>query len=198
MHRRRVLTFALASMVAVTVAACGARGEEPQAEGSQTPAGSSPTAQTDGSEQTSQVDATFAATMIPHHEMGIEMTKMALEKAATPGVKQVAETAQASQQEQLPQLREIADAAGMEPMSPEPPLQELNDQQMAELQALQGEDFDRRWLDVFRSHHMAAIMMADVALATDDDGPAQALEQTIHDGQLDDVEQMNALRADLG
>lgn len=45
---------------------------------------------------------------------------------------------------------------------------------------------------------MAAIMMADVTLASDGDAAAQQLEQEIHDGQLGQLEQMNALREQLG
>lgn len=68
---------------------------------------------------------------------------------------------------------------------------------MDKLKKLFGEEFDRMWLDVFSSHHMSAIMMTDVALAGTAGGQAKRLQQKIRDGQLQQVERMNNLRADL-
>ena len=142
-------------------------------------------------------DAMFAAMMIPPHQTGI-VTQMAIDKATTPGVRQIAQEAMDSQQSQLPTLQSIAEAGAQDAMPPEAPIQAMNQQEMAELQALSGEDFDRKWLDVFRSHHMAAIMMADVALAGTDGGDAKTVEQQIHDGQLQQLDTMNTLREQLG
>ena len=75
---------------------------------------------------------------------------------------------------------------------PEAPIAQFNEQEMAELRALSGQAFDRRWLDVFSSHHMSAVMMANVALAGA--GDAQEIAQKIHDERVKDIEEMNALR----
>lgn len=68
---------------------------------------------------------------------------------------------------------------------------------MAKLESLSGEAFDRYWLDVFRSHHMAAIMMTKTALAGTAGGTAAKLEREIRDGQLRQVATMNKLRKQL-
>ncbi|MDP9441444.1 MAG: DUF305 domain-containing protein [Actinomycetota bacterium] len=129
--------------------------------------------------------------------MGIELTQMALQKPSSDGVRQVAQKSMQSQQEQLPVLQELA-ASGSAPHEQEGPLMSFNEQEMAELQSLTGQDFDRKWLDVFSSHHMAAIMMADTALPGATSDQARAVEQEIHDGQLEDLQTMNELREQLG
>ena len=69
---------------------------------------------------------------------------------------------------------------------------------MAKLKSLSGEAFDRYWLDVFRSHHMAAIMMTKTALAGTAGGTTAKLER---EGFMmvscDRVATMNKLRKQL-
>jgi uncharacterized protein (DUF305 family) len=144
----------------------------------------------------SPTDVRFAAMMVPHHQTGIELTQMAIDKAATDGVRQVAQEGMQSQQEDLPVLQEIA-ASGASGHEMEQPLMTFNQQEMAELRSLTGEEFDRKWLDVFSSHHMAAIMMADTALPGATSDRARAIEQKIHDGQLQQLQTMNELREQL-
>ncbi|MGY1762426.1 DUF305 domain-containing protein [Geodermatophilus sp. SYSU D00779] len=147
-------------------------------------------------ENASATDVRFAAMMVPHHQTGIELTQMAIEKATTSGVRQVAQEGQQSQQSDLPVLEAIA-AAGSQDHEMEEPLMTFNEQEMAELRELSGEAFDKRWLDVFSSHHMAAIMMADTALPGATSDQARAIEQKIHDGQLRQLATMNELREQL-
>lgn len=143
-------------------------------------------------------DAMYAAMMIPHHQMGIKLAQMAVDKAATDGVRQIAQQAVNDQQKELPTLQSIAKDASQDPMPPEDPLDAFDQEQMAQLQSLSGQDFDRKWLEVFRSHHMAAIMMSDIALSGTSGGDAKSVEQQIHDGQLKQVSTMNTLRQQLG
>ena len=68
---------------------------------------------------------------------------------------------------------------------------------MAELRSLSGTEFDLKWLDVLSCHHMAAIMMADIALAGNADAQAKQLQQKIHGEQLKGIGDMNTLRDQL-
>ena len=68
---------------------------------------------------------------------------------------------------------------------------------MKRLKSASGKDFGRLWLDVFRSHHMAAITMTDTALSGTAGGEAKKLQKEIHDGQLKEVGTMNTLRGKL-
>lgn len=147
-----------------------------------------------GSVKPSATDARWAAMMVDHHRNGIELTDLALQKSRNPGVRGVAADSKRDQQSELPQLLEVAKAGGLGPMPPEPPLRRFSDQEMQKLRSLSGAEFDRMWLDVLSSHHMAAIMMSDVALAGTAGGKAQQLQRQIVDGQLRQVARMNDLR----
>lgn len=140
--------------------------------------------------------AMFAAMMISHHEEGIELAQLAVNKASTPGVKAVAERSLRNQQAELPELRRVAEGGNMTAQPPEPPLAKFNEQEMSELQTLSGREFDLGWLDVFSAHHMSAIMMADMELAPGS-GEAADLAKKIHEEQLRDVSEMNNLRDQL-
>ncbi|MCG5466590.1 DUF305 domain-containing protein [Micromonospora sp. MED01] len=139
----------------------------------------------------------FAAMMASHHQDGIELAQMALDKSTNDGVRAVAQRAQQNQQAQLPQLQSIAQSGSMSPQPPEAPLAKFNEQEMAELQQLSGTEFDRKWLDTFSSHHMSAIMMSDLQRDSADTR-ARDLASQIRDQQLQDVTEMNNLRAQLG
>ncbi|WP_138757735.1 DUF305 domain-containing protein [Modestobacter altitudinis] len=159
--------------------------------GSSAPSTSAPQSQT-----ASPTDVRFASMMVPHHQMGIELTQMAIDKSTNAGVREVAQKEKQSQQEQLPSLQAVA-ASGSTTHEQEAPLMTFNQQEMDELMKLTGEAFDLKWLDVFSSHHMAAIMMADTALPGATSDEAKSVEQEIHDGQLETLGTMNSLREEL-
>ena len=196
MSTRPMPTLAIALLFSSgLLAGCG--GDDGSTASASTTASETSASESSG-EEPAMTDAMWAAMMIPHHQMGIEMAQMAVEKAVTPGVREVAQTAAEEQQAQLATLQEIAEAGGEEPMPPEAPLEAFNMEDMAELEALSAEEFDRTWLDTFRSHHMAAIMMTDVAMAGTAGGEAEALQMEIHDGQLEETQTMNELSQQLG
>lgn len=146
----------------------------------------------------SKTDARWAAMMVVHHQNGITITDLALQKSKNKDVLAIAAQSKADQQRQIPGLRAVAQAGGMAPMPPEPPLDRFNDQQMEMVKKLSGAEFDRAWLDLLSSHHMAAIMMTDVAMAGATSPLAKSLQKEIRDGQLAQVSKMNALREKLG
>lgn len=145
----------------------------------------------------SATDARWAAMMVAHHEGGIEITEIALERSDNEGVRAVAEESKQDQRDELPTLRAIAAAGGLEPMMPPEPLARFNEQTLERLRTVSDGEFDRAWLDVLSSHHMGAVMMTDVALAGTAGGPAEELQNRIREGQLTQVEQMNELREEL-
>ncbi|MET8361293.1 DUF305 domain-containing protein [Micromonospora sp. NPDC005171] len=187
MSRRRFRVIGAGALIALAVAVGGSGNAAAFAAPS--PASPSPSGSTHGS-------AMFAAMMMSHHEEGIELAQLAIDKASTPGVKAVAERSQRNQQAELPQLRQVAQGANMSAQPPEPPLSRFNEQEMSQLQSLSGREFDLAWLDMFSSHHMSAIMMADMESATGT-GEAAELAKKIHDEQLQDVSEMNNLRDQL-
>lgn len=191
---RRTRSMALIAMSVVGIAIPAAVAGNAAARPAQAPAVfASPTP----SATTPQEAAMFAAMMASHHQAGIEMTQMALDKSTNDGVRAVAQRSQQNQKAQLPQLQSIAQSGNMSPQPPEAPLARFNEQEMTELQQLSGTDFDRKWLDTFSSHHMSAIMMADLQRDSADTRTRDIARQ-IRDQQLQDVSDMNNLRDQLG
>lgn len=128
----------------------------------------------------SATDAKWAAMMVPHHRTGIELADLAVRKASTSGVRAIARDAKRDQQAELPRLK-VAKAGGRSEEQPERQLRAFDDEQMKRLESLSGKEFDRYWLDVFRSHHMAAIMMTDTASAGTAGGEPKKLQNQVHD-----------------
>ena len=195
MRIRKMYTLGLiAAATSLTLALSGCGGGDAETAGSTATTGAASPSQ---SATASTADAMFAAMMVPHHQEGIEITQLGAEKATTPGVKEIAQRSMTSQQADLPKLQAVAGTGGMAPQPMESPLAKFNEQEMTELRNLSGKQFDLKWLDVLSSHHMAAIMMTDVAMSASAGGEAKALQQKIRDEQLKDVEEMNTLRAQL-
>ena len=196
MSPSKATLVASAAVLALGLSACG---DDTDAGAAATSPTTAATASSSSSMPAGTQDAgtMFAAMMVSHHQDGIELAQMAASKAATPGVKQIAQRSLQSQQEELPQLQAVVRSGGISAMPPEEPIQKFTQQQMARLQSLSGVAFDRLWLDTFSSHHMSAVMMSDTAMPAST-GTARTLQQKIHDEQLKDISEMNTLRDKLG
>lgn len=147
--------------------------------------------------QPSEADATWAAMMIPHHENGIKMAQLAIERAATDALRNAASQSKANQERDMSVLEKILEAAGKKPMPPEKPLEQMDEMHMQLLGGLSGEDFDRHWITVTGGHHMAAIMMSETALAGSASDGARSLQQTIRQTQLGEVATLNEIHQQL-
>lgn len=191
MSKRRFRLVGSGALVALAIAVGGCGDGVPVTAAVATASPSTPVPAASG-----HGSAMFAAMMVSHHEEGTELAQLAVNKASTPGVKAAAERSLRNQQAQLPELRRVAQGGNMTAQPPEPPLARFNEQEMSELQALSGKEFDLAWLDAFSAHHMSAIMMADMELSTGS-GEAADLARKIHDEQLQDITEMNNLRDQL-
>ena len=186
----RLISRVLTAVVIVTLATLGTVGAALAADKAGNKAGNK-------MGKVSATDAKWAAMMVPHHRDGIELADLALRKASSSGVKEVARKSKREQEAQLPRLRAVARSDDRSEEQPEKPLRRFNDEQMTRLKSLLGTDFDRYWLDVFRSHHISAIMMTNTALAGTAGGEARRLQREIRSGQLDEVQTMNELPKEL-
>jgi uncharacterized protein (DUF305 family) len=59
----------------------------------------------DSQQAGSESDITFAQLMIPHHEQAVQMADMALQKATTPEVQQLAQQIKDAQDPEIQQMR---------------------------------------------------------------------------------------------
>ena len=211
MNRRRPATrtvLALASLaLGLTVAGCA--GTTPTA--SDTPAA---TASTSGTAAESPVlgdghnsaDTEFAQMMIEHHVGAIEMADLALERATTPEVRNLAERIRAAQGPEIDQMTtwlegegEPTTAGNMTGMDHGSMEMDGLDQTeaMAELEEATGSDFDRRFLQLMIAHHAGALEMAQAQLDDGVNTEMRDLAQTIIDAQEAEIAEMEDLLQDL-
>ncbi|MEU4807897.1 DUF305 domain-containing protein [Nocardia fluminea] len=115
-------------------------------------------------------DVSFLQMMYPHHAQAVEMAKMV--PSHTQNQQLIALAAQV-EKAQAPEMQQITDLlAGFG--EPAPSATEghgghdmpgmMTDAQMSSLQAANGDEFDRQWLEMMIAHHEGAVEMAQTEL----------------------------------
>ena len=138
--------------------------------------------------------------MIPHHRQAVDLAALVPDRATDPAVVTLAQQISAAQQPEievmkvlLVQWNENPDAgsghtghgATMQGMVDEPTL--------AKLRSLNGEEFDKLWLESMISHHQGAIEMAKAEIANGDNVDAKNLAQNIVKTQEAEIGQMKQM-----
>ena len=107
-------------------------------------------------------DASYVEMMAMHHQHGIEMAKMAVEKAQRNDVKDFARRTIEGQQKDLDELKKLQQTLksdsgkGMHPSM----MESESKRMMDKLQATTGDGFDTTFIDLMVSHHQEAIDMS--------------------------------------
>jgi uncharacterized protein (DUF305 family) len=207
-HARRGAAPAALVLAAVTVlAACGDDGATPMGDHGAMMSTSSPvtgttasaTAGTPAAGPRNQADIDFAAGMVPHHQQALEMADMALAHGGTEEFLALAEAIKAAQQPEIDQMSgwlagwgqpvpeggDHMDHSGMGMMSQ----QELDD-----LDALQGIGFEGMWLVMMIRHHEGAVAMAQAELDQGANAEAKKLAQAIIETQTAEITRMRAMK----
>jgi uncharacterized protein (DUF305 family) len=171
MTTRRLTLITL--VAALGLAACG--GDDASTDSSPADAGAADTTATDeGSAEFSEADVFFAQHMIPHHEQAIEMAEIALDPAigANDSVRALATEIEGAQDGEIdlmtqwltswgePVEMDMTDDHSMESMQGM-----MTVEQMDDLAAATGTEFDSLWLTMMIEHHRGAITMAQDVLA---------------------------------
>lgn len=136
----------------------------------------------------------FLDTMIKHHEDGIKMFQMAVDKAQNTDVKAIAEKMVKDQKEEIPELQTLRN--DVEPEAPKvinANMPGMSPMDMSKLKKASGTQFDREFLSMTINHHKGAIKMADVALEKAKNADVRAKAQMIHDKQKDEVARMEKM-----
>ncbi|MEV6214498.1 DUF305 domain-containing protein [Nocardia sp. NPDC051833] len=116
------------------------------------------------------VDVTFLQMMYPHHAQAVDMAKMVpthTQNAQLIALAAQVEKAQAPEMQQITTLltsfgKPAPSASGGHDGHAMPGM--MTDAQMTALQAAQGADFDRQWLEMMIAHHEGAVDMAQTEL----------------------------------
>ena len=159
----------------------------------------------------------FAQAMIPHHEQAVQMAELALaaDSSASNQVQELAREIKAAQDPEVEQmagwLQEwgaptqmpgASGAAGMDDMDhgghdmgAMTMSGMMTAQDMAELAASDGEQFDRMWLTMMIQHHEGAVDMAEQVEDASADTEVTALAEQIIAAQQQEITTMQQLLA---
>jgi uncharacterized protein (DUF305 family) len=204
---RRVLPVIAVS--AVLLSGCGQDADPAAGDGGATPAASA-TASAGGEqvEPNNTVDVDFAAGMIPHHGQAVEMADLALKKASSPKVKDLAGRVKEAQAPEIDTLSTMLTSWG-EPIpaatghSEAMPGMDHGDggmmtaEQMDDLEAAAGAKFDRMWVDMMIAHHEGAVRMSKDEIRDGGNPKAQQLAQVIADAQTKEIAELKSLLTEL-
>lgn len=146
-------------------------------------------------------DHAYVSHMIEHHRQALTMSALAPERAAADGVKRLAERITAAQKPEIGAMekwlaRHPATAAPGAPATGHdhgamPGM--ASEQQLAELTAARGTDFDRLFLRLMTAHHEGAVKMAGEALAGGNNVAVEEMATEVVATQSAEIHRMRAM-----
>lgn len=156
-------------------------------------------------------DTQFAQMMVVHHEGAIDMATLAVERATNPQVRALAERIQAAQTPEIELMTGWLQAWGEDTAMGgmdhgamghgDMPMEGMqmegmdHGQAMGALDALQGAEFDTRFLELMIAHHEGAVLMAEAELEKGQNPDALELARKIVDDQTTEIAEMRELLA---
>ena len=199
-----------AMAAALVLVGCGDNGPRAEAAASAGPPSVTAASQTSSFKE---ADVMFAQQMIPHHQQAIQMAQMAPSHAQSPKVKQLAAKIGAAQAQEIKTMTSWLHAWGkpvpsgmpgmmspmpgmMSPMpgmmgSPSPGM--MSQQEMSQLMAAHGAQFDRLFLQMMIRHHEGAVEMAKTEQARGLNPAAKKLAHKIETSQTAEIAQMQQM-----
>ena len=214
MHYPKKLAVALtAATLLFTLAACGDDGDTNDAHAEQTAA---------NGEVFNDPDVDFASAMIPHHAQALAMVDLTRGRELSPQLKQLTEDIQAAQGPEIEKMvdwltewdqpvpetmrdhanaddpdgmgHDMDDPDGDDPTDSAMPGM-MTDEELADLGAAHGQEFEDMWLEMMIEHHEGAIEMAQDEQADGVFQPAIDLAESIETSQRAEIDHMRELLA---
>ncbi|RFF29381.1 DUF305 domain-containing protein [Wenzhouxiangella sediminis] len=155
----------------------------------------------------SQADVTFMADMIPHHHQALVMSELVAERTGRNEMTELAERITASQTDEIAFMQDwlrergedVPDPSAHHAMHTHHDMAGMaSPEEMAELEAASGPDFDRLYLQLMIEHHQGAITMVDELLETRGSAQDPVLYEFATDivnDQESEIERMTAMLA---
>jgi len=181
---RKTLTAALVAAALITLTACGNDDDAVSAA------------------EHNDADVTFAQQMIPHHEQAIEMAELARSRAQSQEVKDLAADIEAAQGPEIETMtgwleswgEDVPDEgmSGMD-MSSDDMAGMMTEDEIADLEAASGADFDQMFLTMMIEHHEGAIEMAKAEQSEGEFPEAVEMAQEIEATQTEEIQTMQDL-----
>ena len=154
-------------------------------------------------------DVEFATDMIQHHAQATQMANMTMRRDLDPDVQKLADDILAAQVGEIetmvdwlnawerpvpPTVQDHANAhgdGGMEMESDVPGM--MSAEEMADLEAAKGDEFQGMWLEMMIEHHEGAIEMAQTEQSEGTHAGATDLAANIESAQQDEISTMQGL-----
>ncbi|MFJ7165839.1 DUF305 domain-containing protein [Streptomyces globosus] len=145
-------------------------------------------------------DRAYMRHMVEHHEQAIRMTALAPDRASKDAVRRLAERISAAQAPEIAVMRAWlarhpgpagADADGGHDHGAMPGM--ATEQQLKELEAARGADFDRLFLTLMTRHHEGALTMAGEVLKGGNNAAVEELANEVVATQSAEIHRMRAM-----
>lgn len=193
---RRALSAGIAAFAALSFAACSDGGDEGGHDMDSMDSGSE-SAEADFND----ADVAFLQMMIPHHEQAVDMAALAEVHATDPEVIDLATQIAAAQQPEIDQmtalLEEWEQPLGMEGHEGMSMGGMATEEQMTELEAAHGADFDKLFVELMIAHHEGAVAMAEEHHAEGQNGDAAAIADAVIETQTAEIATLQEIQARL-
>lgn len=211
--RRRTLAAAgTVAVLALALAACGSDGStsnDSSMPGMNHGSASASVSATPDS-AFNDADVMFAQQMIPHHQQAVEMAELADGRADDQEIKDLAAAIEKAQDPEINTMEgwlkswgkplpsassSTGDMAGMDHGSGESSAMPgmMSDQDMTDLQAAKGKDFDKEFAQLMIGHHQGAITMAKDEQKNGENADAKKLATAVVTTQTAEIEKMNEI-----
>jgi uncharacterized protein (DUF305 family) len=151
----------------------------------------------------SDTDVAFLQDMVPHHQQALQMTALVEDRSASERVRLFAERMDISQVDEVKQMEdyllELGEVFGSDGEHHTGELMPgmLTEDEMAALEAAEGEEFDRLFLDGMIGHHQGAVDMTEEVAGEGTDQQVSELSADMNLGQTAEIGRMQDIIDDL-
>jgi uncharacterized protein (DUF305 family) len=146
------------------------------------------------------IDVNFAQMMIPHHEQALEMAKLADGRASDSELKDIVGKIEKAQEPEIKTMKGWLTAWDQPTEMPSMPGMDhsgmngmMSDEDMKELEAMKGKEFDKMFAQMMIEHHNGAISMAKAEQKDGKNADAKKMAGDIVTGQSAEVKQLQSI-----
>jgi uncharacterized protein (DUF305 family) len=151
----------------------------------------------------SQTEVDYLRNMIAHHQQAVEMTALTGERAQNPKLRALSDRISGAQGPEIGMMQGWLNTHGAEHAGHHghdhatmPGM--ATPEQLAQLAASHGADYDRMFLHLMIAHHEGAVTMATQLLSTGRDEQVHEMAQDVLVTQQDEIATMRGLQAEVG
>ena len=190
-RRRTIIRGFAVVVIALLLGACG--NDDPTLGSGSTEAGSF-----------NEADVAFLQDMVVHHKQAIEMAEMVETRTERPELNELANNVITSQTAELDEMEGLLGEAGAEipndmgGMDMGGSEMGMSQEEMDNLSALEGEEFDKMFSEMMIRHHGEAIQMANDVLKDGENEDVAALAQGIIDEQQKEIDDLTSWLEEWG